>query len=375
MRILIIPDSFKESLTANEVSQAIHRGIIDVLPNAEVVKIPFSDGGEGAIEVLMEYSNGELVHCITENALGEKCAGKYFLFKEKKAAWIELSQASGLAQINPEKRDILRASTYGTGLLIKDALSKGCKEIILGVGGSATNDGGAGIFEALGGQLLDHQGNKLERGGGSLNILESIIPLSISKDIKWRVACDVKNKLLGNYGSTTVYGPQKGAGLDEVKLLEKSLAKFAKVLEKHFRRPITKIEGGGAAGGAAAGMHGFFNASLESGFSLLARMINLENKIKKADLIFTAEGRIDKQSTEGKLTGSVARLAKKNNVPVIGLAGSIEHPYSNMYNAGFSGIFSIQNGPLDMVYSKKNAAVLLTDTSARVLNLYIKSNP
>ena len=372
MRILIIPDSFKESLTANEVSQSIHKGIIDVLPNAEVVKIPFSDGGEGALEVLMEHSNGELVKCVTKNALGEKCNGKYFLFKEKKAAWIELSQASGLAQINPEKRDVLRASTYGTGLLIKDALSKGCTEIILGAGGSATNDGGAGIFEALGGQLLDHQGNKLERGGSFLNKLESIISFRISKSIKWRVACDVKNKLLGNYGSATIYGPQKGANLAEVKLLENSLTQFAGVVKNHFGRPITKIEGGGAAGGVAAGMHGFFNASLESGFSLLARMINLEEKIKKADLIFTAEGRIDKQSTKGKLTGSVARLAKKNNIPVIGLAGSIEGPYSNMYKAGFSGIFTIQNGPLDIEYSKKNAANLLCDASGRVFNLYIK---
>ncbi len=373
MRILIIPDSFKESLTANEVSLAIHKGIIAVLPKAEVVKIPFSDGGEGALEVLMEFSKGKLVNCETEDALGKKRFGKYFLFKERKAAWIELSQASGLAQINPDRRDILRASTYGTGLLIKDALSKGCKEIILGVGGSATNDAGAGIFQALGGQLLDANGNNLERGGASLNILDSLIPFDISKNIKWRVACDVNNKLLGDYGSAAVYGPQKGASRAEVKLLEKSLTQFSKVLEKHFRRPITKIKGGGAAGGTAAGMHGFFNASLESGFSLLAKMVKLESIIQTADLIFTAEGRIDKQSTNGKLTGRVANLAKKNNLPVIGLAGAIEGPYSAMYKAGFSGLFAIQNGPLDIEYSKRNASALLSDTTGRVLSLFLNN--
>ena len=372
MRILIIPDSFKENLTASEVGHAIQKGIIDILPEAEIEKIPFSDGGEGALEILKEYSKGNLIHCMTENALGEKCVGKYFLFKERKAAWIELSQASGLAQIKPKKRDVLRASTYGTGLLIKDAINKGCTEIILGVGGSATNDGGAGIFEALGGKLLDHQGNKIERGGASLHMLKTLIPLQNSKSIKWNIACDVNNKLLGKYGSTAVYGPQKGASPAEIKLLEKSLTQFAKILQKHFERPITKIIGGGAAGGTAAGMHGFFNATLQSGFSLLAKMVDLENRIQKTDLIFTAEGKIDKQSTMGKLTGCVANLAKKNHVPAIGLAGVIEGPYSTLYNAGFTGIFSIQNGPLNIKYSKKNAAALLSDTSGRVLNLYKK---
>ena len=374
MRILIIPDSFKECLKANEVCRSIHKGISEVLPKAEVVKIPFSDGGEGALDVLIKFSNGKLINCETENALGDKCNGDYFLFMDRKAAWIELSQVSGLVQIKNENRNILKASTYGTGLLIKDALSRGCKEIILGVGGSATNDGGAGIFEALGGKLLDKKGESLERGGGSLSSLESIIPPQIPKSIKWKVACDVNNPLLGNFGSSTIYGPQKGASKTDIKILEKSLTQFSKVLEKQFKRSITKIKGGGAAGGAAAGMHGFFNASLMSGFSILANMVKLENIIKKSDLIFTAEGKIDKQSTDGKLTGRVANLGKKYNVPVVGITGNIEGPYSKLYEAGFSGLFSIQNGPLDIEYSKKNASSLIRDTTGRILNLFIKKS-
>lgn len=374
MRILIITDSFKENLTSRKVCRAIHKGITSILPDANINEIPFSDGGEGSLNVLADNFKGEFVICKTEDALGKKCSAKYFLFKDRKVAWIELSQASGLAQIPPSKRNILKASTYGTGLLIKDALDKGCVEIILGVGGSASNDGGAGIFEALGGKLLDNVGKKLSRGGASLNTLESIVPFSISKKVKWKIACDVKNKLLGKNGSSVVFGPQKGASPEDVKLLDKSLKRFSVVIKKHFNRSIDKLEGGGAAGGVAAGMHGFFNASLQSGFFLLAKMTNLKSKIERADLIFTAEGKIDKQSTKGKLTGSVANLAKKNNIPVIGLAGEIEGPYALMYKAGFSGIFSIQNEPMNINHSKENAEVLLTDTTERVLTLYMKNN-
>ena len=191
MRILIIADSFKENLTSREVCHAIHKGITSILPNANINEIPFSDGGEGSLNVLADNFKGEFVICKTEDALGKKCSAKYFLFKNKKVAWIELSQASGIAKIPPSKRNILKASTYGTGLLIKDALDKGCVEIILGVGGSASNDGGAGIFEALGGKLLDSGGKRLDRGGASLNRLESIVPFSVSQKVKWKIACDV----------------------------------------------------------------------------------------------------------------------------------------------------------------------------------------
>ncbi|MCH1431431.1 MAG: glycerate kinase [Flavobacteriaceae bacterium] len=248
MRILIVPDSFKESLSATEVSFSIKEGIVSILPEAKVEELPFSDGGEGAIEVLDKHTEGTLVTCPTENALGEAIEASYFLFGKKKKAWIELSQASGLAQIPANQRNVLKATTYGTGLLIKDALAKGCTEIILGVGGSATNDGGAGIYEALGGYFLDEKDRPIERGGAALCSLKSLIPPQISEKINWNVACDVNNPLLGNTGAATVYAPQKGATQEDVKLLEQSMSQLAKVLEQHFNRSVTTLKGGGAAG-------------------------------------------------------------------------------------------------------------------------------
>lgn len=375
MRILIIPDSFKENLSATAVSKAIRKGVFSVIPKAEIREIPFSDGGEGALDVLLQHAKGSIAKCKTENVLGEKIEAQYFRFEEKKTAWIELSQASGLAQIPVENRNALKASTYGTGLLIKDALSKGCKKIILGVGGSATTDGGAGIFQALGGKLLDPQGREIGKGGAALSELETFIAPSISDQVQWIIACDVENPLLGSKGAAAIYGPQKGASPEAIKRLDKNLEKLAKIIAKQYNRSIIDLKGGGAAGGTAAGMHGFFNASLASGFSLLAEMINLEEKMQKADLIFTAEGKIDEQSIQGKLTGSVAQLAKKYQIPVIGLAGSIKGPYTSLYAAGFSGVFAIQNGPMSLIESKKNADKLLADTARRVLSLYIQNTP
>ena len=372
MRILIIPDSFKEGLKAVEVSRAILKGVLKTLPMADVEEIPFSDGGEGALDVLKRYGNGKLINCQTENALGEKIRTKYFLFKNKNTAWIELSQASGLEQVPLRKRNILKASTYGTGLLIKDAIDKGSKEIILGVGGSATNDGGSGIFQALGGKLLSKKGVDIQKGGGALNKLEFIIPPKIPKEINWKVACDVNNTLLGNQGAANVYGPQKGANSVDIEMLEDNILRFSKIVQKHYHRDIINIEGGGAAGGTAAGMHGFFNATLTSGFKILSRMIGLESKIEKADLIFTAEGKLDEQSIQGKLTGSIARLARKYKIPVIGLAGSIKGPYDVFYASGFKGVFAIQTQPMDLSESIANTAPLITDTTSRVLNLYKK---
>lgn len=373
MRILIVPDSFKESLSATEVSFSIKEGVVSILPEAKVEELPFSDGGEGALEVLNKHTEGILVTCPTENALGEAIEASYFLFGKKKKAWIELSQASGLAQIPPNKRNVLKATTYGTGLLIKDALTKGCTEIILGVGGSATNDGGAGIYEALGGYFLDEKDRPIERGGAALCSLKSLIPPQISEKINWKVACDVNNPLLGNTGAATVYAPQKGATKEDVKLLEESMSQLAKVLEQHFNRSVTTLKGGGAAGGTAAGMFGFFNANLVSGFSLLSEQISLENKIKSADLVITAEGKIDAQSTQGKLTGSVAQLCKKYEIPLIGLGGTVEQPYEILYASGFTGVFAIQNGPRSVENSMENAASLLTDATSRVLQFYTQS--
>jgi len=370
MRILIIPDSFKENLSSTEVAKAIKKGIVNVLPEANIKEIPFSDGGEGALTVLQKYSAGRIVKCKTVNALGESIQANYFLFKEKKTAWIELSQASGLDLIPKEKRDPLIASTYGTGILIKNALERGCNEIILGIGGSATTDGGAGIFEALGGLLIDKNGNNLEKGGVSLKKLYKIIPPKISRKITWKVACDVTNPILGKNGAVNVYSQQKGASEEDIVILNESLTNFVKIIEKNFKRKISSLVGGGAAGGTAAGLNGFFGATLDSGFFILSDLIGLEKEIKDFDLIFTAEGKIDHQSIEGKLTGNIAKMGKKYSIPVIGLTGRLVGDCDELYKSGFSGVFSIQNGPMDLSESLSYSSELLTDITSRVLTFY-----
>lgn len=372
MRVFIIPDSFKENLSASQAADAIEHGIHSVDSNVTVEKIPFSDGGEGALDVLAKHAKGKLISCNSLDAMGKSIIASYFIFESSRTAWVELSQVSGLALIPKEKRDVLNASTYGTGLLIRDAIERGCVEIILGVGGSATNDGGAGIYQALGGCLTDKNGKELLRGGGNLSDLHAIIPPSLSTKIRWKVACDVENLLLGEGGASKIYGPQKGASKENIILLEAGLSHFSKIINHTFCRDISTIKGGGAAGGTAAGMYGFFNASLESGFSILSKMIHLESKIKHADLIFTAEGKMDCQSINGKLTVAVAQLGKKYKIPVIGLAGAVEPPYTSLYDKGFAGIFSIQNSPMSMENSKKNAAELLKETASRVYHLLSK---
>ena len=373
MQVLIVTDSLKESLKAHEVAKAIAKGIGEVDKGVKTQCVPFSDGGEGALTVLKKHSAGTIVGCPTVDALGRPVTASYFLFKNEKKAWIELSQASGLAQIAPELRNPLITSTYGTGLQIKDAVEKGCTDIVLGIGGSATNDAGTGIFEALGGQLLDKNKHPITRGGAALEQVESVVLPQDLGTVRFKVACDVDNPLLGAQGASAVYGPQKGASPEDVVTLEKALTHFATTIKRQTGREIAALKGGGAAGGTAAGMAGLFQAQLAPGFSLLSEMIALEKAIEEADLIFTAEGKIDRQSLNGKVPVGVALLAKKHQKPCIGLAGAIEGPYTPLYEAGFSGVFSLQNGPMSMETSKENAFELLTDTAARVFYFFQKN--
>lgn len=373
MQVLIVTDSLKESLKGQEVAKAIAKGISEVDKGIKIQCVPFSDGGEGALTVLDNHSAGTIIDCPTVDAWGRPMTASYFLFKNEKKAWIELSQASGLAQIAPELRNPLITSTYGTGLQIKDAIEKGCKDIILGIGGSATNDAGTGIFEALGGQLLDKNKHPIARGGAALKQVESVVLPQDLGAVRFKVACDVDNPLLGVQGASAVYGPQKGASPEDVVTLEKALTHFATTIKRQTGREIAALKGGGAAGGTAAGLAGLFEAQLAPGFSLLSEMIALEKAIEEADLIFTAEGKIDRQSLNGKVPVGVAQLAKKHQKPCIGLAGAVEGPYTPLYEAGFSGVFSLQNGPMSMETSKENAFELLADTAARVFYFYQKS--
>jgi glycerate kinase len=369
MQILVVPDSFKESLSAREVAQAISNGIQSVNSEVVVKQLPFSDGGEGALDLLQNLFDGALVITSTIDAMGRSIKAPYFRFANRKAAWIELSQASGLAQIEPKQRNPMMASTYGTGLQIRHALDAGAEEIYLGIGGSATNDGGTGILSALGGLFSDAEGEMLLPGGGFLTELDHIDVEAIPQ-FQLKVACDVTNPLLGVQGATAVYGPQKGVTPEMQPQLEAGLANFSKHIELLTQKSVAEVPGAGAAGGCAAGLHGLLGAELISGFELLAELSNLESEIKEADLVITAEGRVDGQSIEGKLPVGVAKLTQKHNKPLIVLTGSMGEHLDPLYSLGINSIFSIQKGPCTLEESINNASALLTSTAERVFRLY-----
>ena len=369
MQLLVVPDSFKESLSAKEVADAIARGIHSVDPEITVKQLPFSDGGEGALDLLQNLFEGELVTTSTINAMGRSIKAPYFRFADRKAAWIELSQASGLAQIEVDQRNPMLASTYGTGLQIRHALDHGAEEIYLGIGGSATNDGGTGILSALGGLFSDAEGEMLLPGGGFLTELDHIDVEAIPQ-FQLKVACDVNNPLLGKQGATAVYGPQKGVTPEMEPPLEAGLTNFSKHIELLTQKSVAEVPGAGAAGGCAAGLHGLLGAELVSGFELLAELSQLEEQIAASDLIITAEGRIDGQSLEGKLPVGVAKLAKKHDKPVVVLAGSIGEHLDPLYALGIDAVFSIQSKPCTLEESISNAAELLESTAQRVFKLY-----
>jgi glycerate kinase len=369
MQLLVVPDSFKESLSAKEVADAIARGIHSVDPEITVKQLPFSDGGEGALDLLQNLFEGELINTSTIDAMGRSIKAPYFRFADRKAAWIELSQASGLAQIEVDRRNPMLASTYGTGLQIRHALDHGAEEIYLGIGGSATNDGGTGILSALGGLFSDAEGEMLLPGGGFLTELDHIDVEAIPQ-FQLKVACDVNNPLLGKQGATAVYGPQKGATPETEPQLEAGLANFSKHIELLTQKSVAEVPGAGAAGGCAAGLHGLLGAELVSGFELLAELSQLEEQIAASDLIITAEGRIDGQSLEGKLPVGVAKLAKKHDKPVVVLAGSIGEHLDPLYALGIDAVFSIQSKPCTLEESISNAAELLESTAQRVFKLY-----
>lgn len=372
MSILIVPDSFKESCTASDVISAIKKGIRKIDGEISLEALPFSDGGEGALDLLTFLGKGEEITVQTEDALGRSLAVPYVWMSSQKTAWIELAQASGIMHIEASLRNPKITSTYGTGILILDALKRGAEKIILGIGGSATNDAAAGIFQALGGRLFDAEGEELSKGGAALNQLAKIDWGTSKrwKNIEWQVACDVNNPLLGPQGASHTYGPQKGADPNCVAELEQALTHFANCVDKQCEKTIHQLPGGGAAGGTAAGMFAFFDAELKKGFSLLAELTSLEEKIKSAQLIFTAEGQLDTQSFHGKVPISIARIAKKHNVPVVCLTGSSKAPYSPFFEAGIGGVFPIQNGPIGFEESKANVLELIEDTTERVFHFY-----
>jgi len=370
MRIVIAPDSFKECLTATQVAEAISEGIRLVFPDAEIIRIPFADGGEGTVEALVAATSGRIIPAPSVDALNRPIQSFYGVLGDVETAIIEIAAASGLEKLAPEERNPMISSTFGTGLLIKAAMEAGFRKIILGIGGSATNDGGAGMAQALGFGLLNQKGKSIGAGGGSLGDVHSIHKTHVHpflRETSITVASDVRNPLLGNSGASRVFGPQKGATPEMIEKLEINMTHFAGILQQDFGLNFAEIPGSGAAGGLGAGLMAFCTAEIGSGFELISQLTHLEEQIKQATLVFTGEGKIDSQTTLGKTVSGVAKLGRKYTVPVIALAGIVEDGLEELYNQGITSVFAIGDQSMSLEESIAQAAELITNTTEQIL--------
>ncbi|ANX13953.1 glycerate kinase [Fictibacillus arsenicus] len=375
MKIVIAPDSFKESMTAMEVCYHVEKGFRKVFPNANYLKIPIADGGEGTVQAIIDATDGKLIKKKVTGPLGSLVEAFYGITGDEKTAVIEMAAASGLHHIPREHRNPLLTSTRGTGELILDALNHGVERIVLGLGGSATNDGGTGMASALGIAFYDENGEELLMQGDSLNQIRSMDVTGLDhrlKHMRIEAACDVTNPLVGHLGASAVFGPQKGATPEMVAYLDMGLNQLGDVIQEFMNLNVKNIPGAGAAGGLGAGVIAFLNGRLKNGIETVLDIVNFESVSQDADLVITGEGRIDSQTIQGKAPIGVAKRAKQYNIPVIGLAGSLGIGYERIYEYGIDAVFSIVNGvsTLDeaLLHAKENVEIT-SENIARSLKL------
>jgi glycerate kinase len=343
MKIVIAPDSFKESLTAMEVAAAIEAGFREVFPEAQYQKVPVADGGEGTVQAMIDATGGQRIELTVTGPLGEPVKAFYGLTGGEPVAVIEMAAASGLELVAPESRNPMLATSFGTGELIRAALDAGARRFVLGVGGSATNDGGAGMIQALGVRLLDRQGIELAPGGAELARLDRIDASGLDArvaDCSFDVACDVSNPLVGPQGASAVFGPQKGASEAMVRELDANLRHYARVIERELGRDVADVPGAGAGGGIAAAMMVFLGGRLRPGVDIVTEAVGLERAVRDADLVITGEGRIDGQTIQGKTPMGVARLAQAAGTPVIAIGGCLGRDAGAVHGYGIDAIFS-----------------------------------
>ncbi|WP_347300874.1 glycerate kinase [Dolosigranulum savutiense] len=354
MKIVIAPDSFKESMTALEAANAIERGFRKVFAQADYEKIPMADGGEGTVESVIDATDGKLRQIQVHGPLGEEISASYGISGNGKLAIIEMAASSGLQLTVEKNRNPMKTSTIGFGELISDALDQGVDKLLLGIGGSATNDAGAGMISSLGGKLLNKNGKEIHPTGEGLAQLSKIDLSGLHprlKDVDIRVACDVDNPLCGPQGASYIYGQQKGATPEQIEQLDQNLARFAQVLKNQFGRDVMNIPGAGAAGGLGASLVGLLGASLERGGDLIVDILNLKEKIQEADLVITGEGGINHQTVYGKTPIAVSMVAQQYNVPTIAIAGCLKDDYAAIFDKGISAAFSIiqELNPLEVI--------------------------
>lgn len=376
MKIVIAPDSFKESLTSLEVATEIETGLKRVWPDATYVKIPMADGGEGTVQSLVDATGGEIVKVEVSGPMGARVLASYGLLGDGKTAVIEMAEASGLPLVPRDERNPLLATTYGTGELIADAIKRGVNEIILGIGGSATNDGGAGLAQALGVRFLNFGGAPIRDliAGGDLDQVQAVDMSDVNPglaNIRISVACDVTNPLCGEKGASRVYGPQKGATPEMVEQLDKNLAHFAHVIKRSTGRDVMDRAGAGAGGGIGAGLMAFTNAELKRGIELVVAATRLEDHMQGAMLAVTGEGRVDFQTAFGKTPSGVAAAAHKHGVPVVAIGGGLSEDASGVFAHGIDGLEAATANPMTLDAALKKSRQNLQDAAERVARLIV----
>ncbi|GAM29564.1 glycerate kinase [Acinetobacter calcoaceticus] len=372
MKVVIAPDSFKDSLSALGVAQAIAQAWQEVFPEAETILCPMADGGEGTLEAVLEVCKGEWREKTVIGPLGKPVQAKWGWLETQKIAMIEMAQASGIQLVPPSERDACQSTTFGTGQLILDALEAGAKDIILTVGGSATNDGGTGLLTALGAVLLDANQNVLPDGGLALSNLSKIDLTHFDPRIqqtRFLLAADVTNPLCGPNGASYIFGPQKGATPTQVQLLDQALANFADVSAQLLGFDKRDEAGSGAAGGLGFAAKSYLNAEFKAGVEVVAELNQLAHKMSNADWVITGEGKFDHQTLNGKTVFGVSRVAKMKNVPVIVIAGTLGEGYQALYEHGVTAAFSLTNGPITLEQACEQAAELIFERTIDIARL------
>jgi glycerate 2-kinase len=363
LKILVAPNSMKGSLNAFDFADVVEKAFLNVSSDFSVRKVPVADGGDFTGEVLCRALNAKVVETTVNDPLGRKVQSKFA--KTGKTAIIEMADASGIKLLKTDELNPLKTSSFGTGQLINEALNSGCTEIFLGVGGSATVDGGMGMLEALGFQFFDEKGLELKGNVESLVYVAEIRKPHLPSDVTIKIICDVDNPLLGENGAATVFGPQKGATHQMVTQLEKGLANWAEILECESGRELTNLKGAGAAGGIALPLVTFFHAEIVPGAFFVLSQLNFEKQVEWADLVITGEGKLDSQTLRNKAPMAVARAARKAGKPVIAIGGSVKKEISN----AFDGVFSITPGPVSLEESMQHSAEMLFDLSFELAKL------
>ncbi|MBO0586959.1 glycerate kinase [Sporosarcina sp. E16_8] len=374
MKVVVAPDSFKGSLTAVQAAQAMAAGIRDADPSIETVMLPAADGGEGTMDSLVGATGGKTVSVIVQDPLGRKIEASYGILGDEEVCVIEIAEASGLMLLQENERNPLITSTYGTGELIVHALDAGLRNFIIGLGGSATNDGGVGMLQAFGMSFADDEGMELARGGGSLGDLHTIDMLHFDKRISesnFLIACDVENPIVGIDGASAVFGPQKGASPAVVDILDRNLTKLANVVEQLTGISLHEKKGSGAAGGAGGAFQAFFPGEMKQGIQVVLDAISFDEYVMDADLVITGEGKTDSQTLSGKTPFGVAKVAQKKGKPVILISGALDEESRNLLVSMYSELHAIADGTVSSKESIEHASHYLRAKTKKVMEDYL----